>query len=109
MVKGTHCRTESWGVITTQRFQGSIGKMFPEPRETGSHWAKGPPNRSCGLWLRYTAHWKWDTVEREPNVADRGQGKLPRSRKISLQGAERMKVGGKTSKGEKTHPRFCSV
>lgn len=76
-------------------------KRFPEPRRTGSHWAKGLLSRSCGLWLRHAAHWKWDPVGREPSATERGQGKLPRSRERSFQGAEKVKERGRTSTGER--------
>ena len=106
MVKGTHCRTESWGVITTQRLQGSIGKGFQNPERLALTGRKGCPAGAVTFgWVTQ----KWDPVEREPNATESGQRKLPRSRKTSFQGAEKVKEGGKTSAGEKTHPRFCSV
>ena len=72
-------------------------KRSPEPRETGSHGAKGPPNRSCGLWLRYAAHWKWDTVEREPNAAERQR---PRE---ATQVQEDKPLGSRAGEGGREH------
>lgn len=110
MVKGTHCRTESWGIITTQRLQGSIGKGFQNPERLALIGRKGHPTGAVafGWGTQPTGsgtQWRGSQMP----LKETGQGKLPRSRKISLQGAEKVKEGGKTSKGGKDTSKvlFC--